>query len=306
MSGRLPLRRPKSSAAVGSRRPSERRPTTTAKRSDFAFYANGQTASATTAGNRRQRILQKTWIRNLPSLVALGCLLVVLIYCLGLSTSPRVVIANHDGVSLRDSQTYQAGAAKILRGSLANHSKLTIDTADFERTFQKEFPEVSSVSLGLPLVGRRPVVSITTAQPELLLAANNQLYVIDKRGSAIMVASDLPVSTRQKLPLIHDQSGLAIKLGQVVLSSENINFIMVVDDQLTAQKLTVSDITLPTVPHQVNFRLTGQPYYIKFSFDTDARQSAGSLLAVRQYLAGHNTAPAEYIDLRVPGRAYYR
>lgn len=288
------------------RQAAAKRPTKPSSSAAFSYYASGRSAESKKHTIHPTGWLQKTWVRNLPSIVALSVLLVIVLYCLGLSTNQPKVILSGSGAGLRPVAVYQAGAQQILNQSLLSRTKFTINTAGFQQDFQDRFPEVSQVSLGLPLIGRRPVVSIVAAQPEIILTSNNQAYVIDKRGKAIMTAADLSLPARQKLPVINDQSGLQVKVGQTVLSSQNIRFVMIVLEQLGAKQLSTSTITLPAIPHQLNIGISGQPYIIKFDFDSDAREAVGSFLATKQYLDQKQVVPAAYVDVRVDGRVYYK
>ncbi|MEI7683203.1 MAG: hypothetical protein WCJ24_02795 [Candidatus Saccharibacteria bacterium] len=251
---------------------------------------------------------QHAWVRNLPSLIALTAITLSVLYCLGLTTSPKVVVSasSPQTVVLRDKSEYQLGAQKILSQSLLSHTKFTVDTSGFEKAFRSEFPEVADVSLTLPLISRRPIVTISTAQPEIILTSSGKAYVLDKRGSVIMSANDLSSGLRTSLPIVDDQSGLSAEFGKIVLPANNILFITSVLQQFRAKQIPVESITLPKFAHEVDFKLSGQPYYIKFSFDTQAREAAGASLAAIQKFVQTNSVPGQYIDVRVPGRAYYQ
>jgi hypothetical protein len=249
--------------------------------------------------------MQKSWVLNLPSIVALSVLLIVILYCLSLTVRPKVVL-NGSNSGLRPAAVYQAGAEQILSQSILNRTKFTINTASFSRAFQERFPEVSQVSLGLPRIGRRPVVSLVAARPQLILTAHNQAFVIDKRGKAIMTASELSAAARSKLPVVNDQTGLQVEVGSTVLSSSNIRYIMIVLEQLQAKKMSASEVSLPAVAHQLNVKLAGTNYLVKFDFDSDAREAVGAFLATKQYLDQKQIVPSAYVDVRVEGRVYYK
>ena len=257
---------------------------------------------------KRKRLRDRNWVRNLPSLIALIIITLSVLYCLGLSTDPKVVVsaASPQAIVLRNKGDYERGAQRILDQSLLSHTKFTINSSGFEKAFRAEFPEVDDVSIALPIVSRRPIVTISTAQPQLLLTSQGKVYVLDKRGTAIMMANDLSSSIRQSLPVVTDQSGLRADVGKTILPTEDIQFITGVMTQLKAKGLTAESITLPPTAHEVDIKLAGQPYYIKFNVDTNPREAGGSFLAAKQKLEQTNTKPAQYIDVRVPGRAYYQ
>lgn len=291
------------------RRPLSTKPT--ANNPTYSYYANrnregGKTR--TTISDIQSKITNRQWVRNLPSLVALGVVLVSLIWCLGLTTTPKVILSmpNSKTTPLRDKAEYQAGAAEILSSSVFNRSKVTINTAAFTKAFTNKYPEVGDVSVSLPLIGRRPVISIDTAEPVVVLSSNNQLYVLDKRGKAIMKAEELQTAARKSLPVVSDDSGMAVKTGQTVLPSDEIAFLITVLAQLKAKNIPVESITLPKAAKEMQLRIAGQKYYVKFNFATDPMVAVGSFLAVKAKLEQSNTIPAEYIDVRVEERAYYK
>lgn len=301
------------------RNPGQRRPKN-APKTVFSYYSNRPAATnrPSTAGPSRDyegyssvpraRWGGRQWLKHLPSLIALLAVTFSVLYCLSLSSQPKVLVITGSLKSsgLRDQKDYQAGAEKILNRSVLNRTKFTINTQAFNREFKQEFPEVSDAAITLPLVSRRPIVTITTAQPAVILTSNNQAFVLDKRGTVIMPASQLSSSNRQSLPTVTDQSNLKIESGKTVLPGDYVEYIVAVLAQLQAKQVKAESLSLPNQAHQLDVKIAGQPYYIKFSFDTDAREATGSFLAVKQKLEQDKTVPSQYIDVRVVGRAYYQ
>jgi hypothetical protein len=296
-----------------SKKREERRPAAQPPKGVFSYYNNrapqvdrGDAYVASTSG--RARRTGKAWLRNLPSLVALAAVTLSVLYCLSLTSQPRVtvIIGETKESSLRDKAEYQAGAQKILEQSLLNRTKFTINTRSFEKAFQTEFPEVSDVAISLPLINRQPIVTITTAQPTMILVANNRADVLDSRGMVIMSANDLSSEARRTLPVVKDEGNVELAPGKTVLPAAYITYITSVMAQLNAKKITAETITLPKQPHELDVKVAGQPYFVKFSFDTDAREAAGTYLATKSQLDSQKITPAKYVDVRVPGRAYYQ
>lgn len=302
-----------------------RQPTTTDRRSSgvFSYHSNARpaaregepgtrVASGAPKGVKRTPVgpwWRRTWVRNLPSLIALLVVVASLLYCLGLTTNAQVNFAgakNDEALSLRSKDEYQAGAEEILNDSIFNRTKFTINTQHFNEAFHAKFPEVADVAITIPLISRRPVVNISTAQPQLILQTNGQAYVLDMRGMAIMKAQDLPSETRSKLPQVQDQTGLQIEVGKGVLPTQDIAYITEVNRQFAAKGMQVEGVILPPRAHEIDIRLAGVPYTIKFSVDTNAREAVGTYLATRAELQKQNVTPAEYVDVRVEGRAYYK
>src|SRR5690606_27795741 len=102
------------------------------------------------------------------------------------------------------------------------------------------------------------------------------------------------------------QSGLQIEEGMPVLTKEDIDFINVIFAQLVADDQSVASATLPPIANELHIRLSGQKYFVKFNMEGDARYQVGAFLAVKQKLQADGRKPADYIDVRVEEKVYYR
>jgi hypothetical protein len=250
------------------------------------------------------------WLRRIGLLILLLALTASVTSSLTLSTDPEIVPIeenNNSAAFLHDNATYQAAASKLIGDSFLNRNKITIDTGKISKELIKQFPELSSVSITLPLLAHRPIVHIQAATPALILHAANGSYVLDSSGKALLPSGSLSSSVREKLPQVTDQSGLEIKLNQQTLPSSNVEFIDTVVAQLTAKQVKIESMTLPAASSELDVKIAGQPYFVKFNLQTpDARRQAGTFLATQAQLQRKNTVPSQYIDVRVEGRAYYK
>lgn len=281
--------------------------------STFSYRANRMPAEQgrgerTVASQRRRTGLK--WAQ-LPSILVGLALLISFGYILSLSSNPKVVVRNAANdpanVFLRDSKVYEQASQKVLRSSLLNKSKVTIDTAGFDRKMREQFPELSIASVTLPLMGRRPIVELVVVEPAMVLSVKGgESYVLDQDGRAIMTASEAKGLGSLQLPQVSDESGDSFKTGEGVLTKQSVTFITTFVNQLSSKNAKVSTITLPPLASEVQFRIDGQPYYIKASLMSDARQSAGSYLAMKAKLTSDNITPAEYIDVRVEEKVFFK
>ena len=65
-------------------------------------------------------------------------------------------------------------------------------------------------------------------------------------------------------------------------------------------------MTLPPAASELDVKIAGKPYFVKFNLQADdARRQAGTFLATQAQLQRKGITPAQYIDVRVEGRAYY-
>jgi hypothetical protein len=121
-----------------------------------------------------------------------------------------------------------------------------------------------------------------------------------------MDAAKVAASVKEKLVVVQDQSALAVTAGASALPSDDIGFITEVIGQLAAKNLHVSSLVLPGGVRELDVRIEGAPYTVKFNLRGDARVEAGAFMAVKQQLERENKTPGSYIDVRVDNKAYYR
>jgi hypothetical protein len=242
-------------------------------------------------------------------ILSVTAIIICLGYLLTLTTDPKVVSfttpRSSEGL-LRPTAQYQAAAQQIMRDSILNRTKITIDVDGLEAALRQRFPELSTVAVTLPIIGRRPVVQLQATTPALILTAKDGTsFMIGASGRAIMPASaykpDGPA-----LPIVRDESGLPIKVGSSALTSSDVNFITTILGQLKAKGITAESLTMPAVAAELRLKPAGGPYYVKFDLNGSARQQVGTFLALKQKLDTDHITPTEYIDVRVNEKAYYK
>jgi hypothetical protein len=209
---------------------------------------------------------------------------------------------------LHSQSEYQAAAERVLGKSIFNGNKVTISTAHIEQQLQEEYPELSHVQVAIPLVGHRPIVYIRTSEPVLLLATSGgQTYLVDENGRALATAPQVRHLASLNLPVVHDESGIPVEPGSAALSRATALFVEEVVSQFAAKQIPVTQYKMPAGTSELDVYPEGKPYFVKFNFQHDtAVQQAGTYFAVARKLASDGVTPAEYIDVRIDGRAYYK
>lgn len=284
----------------------------------FSYY--GQARRTATISKNTGREPGREAVPQRPNVVKLlseriGLLILLIaiaagiINSLSLSSSVHIVALGGSSGFLHDAATYQSAAGNILGNSIWNGNKLTINTQNISQELQKRFPELATVSITLPLIAHRPIVYIQPARPVLILTTANGSYVIGENGVALLAATQLPSTNKLDLPMVTDQTGLVIKIGQLALTRDNVAFIQMVLAQLKASNISVASLSLPPAASELDVHVQGQPYSVKFNMHAsldDAKQQAGTFIAVQHKLSSANITPGQYIDVRVDGRAYYQ
>lgn len=244
----------------------------------------------------------------MPSLIASLVLMVCAGYVLTLDTNPKVRLFQDTDNSfpLHDLNTYQKSARELMKSSMLNRTKFTVSTRSLENKFKTKFPELTEVSITIPLSGRRPIFEILVSKPSVVVVARNGAFVINGNGQAVVKLSDVPKRANITAPSVIDESGLSVKVGKGVLPATTVGFITEVNEQLKAKKVNIASMTLPAIANELHVRISGQPYFVKFDLKGRAREQSGTYLAVKQKLETDRAAVSEYIDVRVEGRAYYK
>ena len=242
---------------------------------------------------------RKYLIRLLDSVLII-LLLAGLAYSLLVKSTPQIQLNDSTYHSAAD---YQAVAAKQL-GSLKNRNKITLNEQSVIDALQAKFPEIASASLELPIFSETPIIHLTVAKPNFFLSNNGQDYIIDSEGVATNVANKLPQI--KNLTTLSDQSGFTARPGQQVLSAQSVSFINNLLVQTNRASVPVKSLVLPPQAEELDLRTTDQSYYVKFYLGGDPILQTGQLLAARHNFAQSGKQPAEYLDVRVPGKVFYK
>lgn len=278
-----------------------------ASRSDGELNIGRNTAGETIKSTHAT--LRRFLLQRFGLLVLLVALVISAVNILSLSTEVRVMplVSGTSASFLHDKSQYQAAASQLVASSIWNHNKLTIDTAHINQQLLSQFPELSSASITLPLLSKRPIVYLQVTEPILILATRDGSFVLDGKGKALLLTGNLSSSVRLSLPVVTDQSGLRVRLNHQALTTDDVSFIQTVSSQLAAKQQTIVSMVLPTASSELDVRVSAQPYAIKFNLQSaNAREQVGTFLATQAKLKSQNITPSQYIDVRVNGRAYYK
>lgn len=251
---------------------------------------------------------RRSWLKRTSSVAILFAIVVVAAFCLQLSSKAKVVpVGTNEGqkLFLRDKQVYDEAARKAFT-PWANSNKLTVNAQKVAGDLKRQFPELQEVSVSLPVIGNRPVVYIQPAVPQLILVAQNGVFILDGNGRALISGNQVPQLSRLQIPSVTDQSGLGIQTGEIALPRAIVRFISEVVGQLKAKNLTVTSLTLPPGTNELYVKLDGVGYFVKFNLHGQARAEAGAFLATKQYLEQQRKVPREYIDVRVENKIFYK
>lgn len=255
------------------------------------------TRPAMTRGNR--------WIMALSGVV----LVAGAAYMLTLSGDPKVITRTENGGTyfMQEPGLYAQTAARSMQSSILNKSKLTVNTAQVVRDLTGNYPEIAEATVQIPLIGRRPVVVLEPHRPSFILTTlESTAFLLDENGRALVSTSQISDPGKLSVPTLQDKSGIGVTLGSQALPAGTITFTEAVLRVLKAANVQYSALSLPPASSQLDVAIAGKPYFVKFNIQGDARQQAGTFIAAKLRLEKDRVTPGQYVDVRVPERAYYR
>ena len=144
-------------------------------------------------------------------------------------------------------------------------------------------------------------LAVEERKPGIIWTSAEHRYLVDSDGVVVGEAN----TNQTDLPVVADSSNLPVKVGDRVVSAR---FITCVDDLvrlIPATKLGIIGLSVPATTTEV-FVTTDKSYVVKFDTTRPASESIAALTRVLAQLTATNKAPAEYIDLRIENRAYYK
>ena len=276
------------------------------RRQNFSYYSAQRSSEETDRSSRRLRPQQsiqadgKRRKRSKMFWLFSGAIAIVLGFILYVGSDSNVTVLDSRGVvEQKDVVRYKKTVEATIKASLLNHNKATVDSRGIARNLKKNHPELQSAVVTVPIVGNKVNAYVTQYPAEFILRQGSSRYGLTSNGYII----ELP-KLSQTLPVVNDETGEEVTVGGHLLPESHVSFIKTVVYELAHNNLKVSSISLPSgKAYEINIYLKSKPFYIKFNLAEDAMQQSGAAVAIIKQLG--STSP-EYIDLRVPGRAYYK
>lgn len=206
--------------------------------------------------------------------------------------------------TLTDQSIYANKIQDYLNGHFLERSRLTLNTAHLiEYLQQNGCPEVASI-VDKPVFGGIGVTTFTLnmRKPVVSWQTGTTTLYVDAEGNAF-------TRNYYETPSVEvvDQTGIQAQQNQVLVSDRFLGFIGKAVGRLKEQGYSATRVVLPpNTTRQILVSLEGVPYSVKLSVDRPAGEQAEDAARSIRYLAARGIQPAEYLDVRVSGKAFYR
>ncbi len=246
---------------------------------------------------RKRRSIRLALISALVLIAGLGWLLTQIIVepkvqIVGTSNDPEVQTAARD---------YAAAIQDYLSANPLERLAVNINANNLSRAIQSRYPEVSSVSPPAKGAFWSADFSVNLRSPVVYWQSGNMKAYVDSTG-VVFERNILGTS----VIAVEDQTGIRASVGNSVISGRFLQFIGKVVGHFKENNLTVNKMILPaSTTRQVLVSLDGVGYSIKMTVDRPAAGQVEDAVRAIRYLTSRGIT-AEYIDVRVSRRAFYK
>ncbi len=193
----------------------------------------------------------------------------------------------------------ESASRKLVAGNLWWGNLVTFSSDDFIAKLKQTDPSLRTVTVKRKWF-HTIVVTSTLKQASLGWSTGNQTYVLDKDGTVIGVAAG-PVI----FPVVYDGSNLPVQVGQRVASVHFVEFASQIVAELAQSGIGVTRLDIKDTTFDLSAQ-TNKGYRLLFDTNRSTSEEIADLKAVQRLLVAQKRTPAEYIDLRIAGKAYYK
>ena len=228
---------------------------------------------------------------------------IVIAYLGTLSASPHI---NISGTAYRSVAEYQAIVTKQFGTDIRNRFKPTLNSKLIESNILKNLPEVQEVIVKSSLLGHRAEVNLIMPKPLAVFCSNNSNnLILSERGRLLLKASQSDTDNTS-LPIVNNNTGIEAKAGEQYMRPDEAKALSDLSKQYKASGMNGVIYTLTNIPHELQAKEPGRGYYIRYLLDDTIVKQYGALQATQKELQKIGQVPAEYIDVRLVEKVYYR
>lgn len=204
-------------------------------------------------------------------------------------------------ISIRLDDVYEKSIQSYLSRHPAERLRFLLDVHALGAYLQSVTPEVESVAIGESSGFGKSTMILTMRRPIAGWRINDVQQYVDAKGVAY---------TRNYFATpgvqIVDNSGVQVVAGQAITSNRFLGFVGRVVGLAREQGYITRQVIIPSgSSRQVDLRLDGISYPVKFSVDRAAGEQVEDMIRAHKWLSSRGMS-VEYLDVRVSGKAFYR
>jgi len=272
----------------------------TASRRQLDNFERNSPQVETSLAYRRIERIRSAWF-----LIVVGSVLAVALgYLAVLGGKPHVSV---QGPQYRSAAVYEERVDAAFGNDIRNYFKPLLQQKTIEQAISQQIPEAKSVTVRSSLLGHRPEVKIVTDDTLAIFSQPNGTDVlIGNRGKLLLPIAEATQINTTTLPVIQNQTGVEGKAGEQFMRPDEAQAVMRLLAQYKADNAQPL-LTLTTIPHELLVKEPGRgSYAAKYLLNDTVVSQYGSLRATEKKLQELGQTPAEYIDVRLADKVYYK
>ncbi len=257
--------------------------------------------SATSDRHRAHHLAARQ--RKMGAILGLVLLIVTLLFVLLSQFTARVVISGTTEPLSRPLETtrYETLINEYFGLNPFERMRFALNEETLSDYVAATAPEVARVTLSGVSRFTDSRFTLELRRPLAGWQINNSQLFVDSKG---VVFSDNFFET--PAVQIIDQSGISPEQGTVVASTRLLSFVGVMVSRAGESGYQVTSVSLPSgTTRQLEVRLKDVVPFIRFTIDREAGEQVEDMSRAIRFLNAQSRS-AEYIDVRVEGRAVYR
>ena len=199
-----------------------------------------------------------------------------------------------------DAAKIESETRQLVAASWSRQSLLVADTGELETALLAKDPAVASAQITKSWPHTLNV-RVVPKVPTLIWISGSDQYVLDGEGTVIG-RPDPGV----KLPTVVDDNNLPIKVGDKPVGLDFVTFVADFNAGLSkASGIVATSFELKESVSELYVK-TGSGFELILDTSRGAGDELQDLSVLMGYLNKQHKKPTQYIDLRVPERAYYK
>ena len=246
---------------------------------------------------RRQVNWWRLIVKSSPYIILLGIIIGVVFF----SSIFRIDKVDVQGPNTELSQSLSGEVTKYLKSSLAGKNWLFLDAKSLKGILQKTFTGQEDIIVEKQFPNKL-IIKTDEQKSAIVWKTGSKKYIVSINGR---VMSELQGENTPALTALTDGSSLPVDVGNKILSRDFVSFAIKIGDYIKAKSLGPEKIYITETTKELLVK-TNAGYEIKFNTEETPESQLKSLQATLDLLASQNKKATQYIDLRVPGRAFYK
>lgn len=220
-----------------------------------------------------------------------GCLLLAWFIWSNFSVQNVVITTSSRSVDVKSE------VRVLLDKSTQQDNNLTLNTGKLASDLLALDPQIKAAEIHR-LWPHGVSVIVTQKQPALAWSTGNQNYLLDRDGTIIG-----SLASGSLLPVVVDGSNLPVTKGQRVVTANFVSFCTELLANLPSTGLSSTGLRVQDTTFDL-YVTTNKGYQLIFDTTRPAADEVADLTTVLKTMAGK--VPAQYIDMRIAGKAYYK